>query len=29
MIKVNYKNKNGAAVGYLTAAAKQPSLNQA
>ena len=29
MIKANYKNKNGAAVGYLTAAAKQPSLNQA
>ena len=28
MIKANYKNKNGAAVGYLTAA-KQPSLNQA
>ena len=26
MIKANYKNKSGAAVGYLTASLKQPSL---
>ena len=26
LIKANYKNKAGAAVGYLTGSAKQPAL---